>query len=235
MDFQTVRKVAIRSLISDDFLFKNLVLKGGNAIALIHGYGARTSLDIDFSIENDFENVDDVRQRVIRALKAGFESEGLVVFDEAFGPRPAESRNETWGGYQLTFKLIHDTRYQALKDDIQRVRVSALSSGPGEKRTFTIDFSKYEYCGGKVELEIDHSPIYVYTAEMIVIEKLRALCQQMPEYVLRKRPTARARDFYDIHELVSNAGVTLNSHESKELVKRIFECKQVQLALIGRI
>ncbi|MEX2302603.1 MAG: nucleotidyl transferase AbiEii/AbiGii toxin family protein [Bryobacterales bacterium] len=235
MDFQQVRKLTIRALVADGFLFQKLVLKGGNAIALVHQYGSRTSLDIDFSLEQDFEDIEEVRERIVRALKGGFASVGLVVFDEEFGPRPQDSRDQLWGGYQQTFKLIEVDRYEALKDDSRTLRTSALATGPGQKRAFTIDFSKHEYCSGKVEREIDHSPIYVYTPEMIVIEKLRAICQQMPEYGFRKRSTARARDFYDIHELVSNAGVTLNSDESKELARRIFECKHVPLSLIGKI
>jgi hypothetical protein len=235
MDFQAVRRLAIRALVADDFLFEILVLKGGNAIALVHQYGNRTSLDIDFSLEQDFDNLDEVRARIVRALKSEFESAGLVVFDEEFGPRPEDSRDEWWGGYQLTFKLIEYSHYQQLKDDTRTLRTSALPVGPSERRTFTVDFSKHEYCKGKVEREIDHTAIYVYTPEMIVIEKLRAICQQMPEYELRKRPAARARDFYDIHELVSNAGVTLNSNDSRELVGHIFECKKVPLLLVARI
>ena len=60
---------------------------------------------------------------------------------------------------------------------------------------FTIDLSKYEYVAGKLELNLDDYAIYVYSPSMIAIEKLRAICQQMPEYPLRGYRTARARDF----------------------------------------
>ena len=39
---------------------------------------------------------------------------------------------------------------------------------------------------------------------MIAIEKLRATCQQMPEYGIRGAATQRARDFYDIHLIVTS-------------------------------
>ena len=48
-------------------------------------------------------------------------------------------------------------------------------------------------------MELDDYTIYVYSPTMIAIEKLRAICQQMPEYALQRRPSARARDFYDIY------------------------------------
>ena len=41
----------------------------------------------------------------------------------------------------------------------------------------------------------------VYTPEMIVLEKLRALCQSIPEYktiIPSANIKGRARDFYDI-------------------------------------
>lgn len=53
----------------------------------------------------------------------------------------------------------------------------------------------------------EHYPVFVYTTEMLVAEKLRAICQQMPEYgpvVKRSWPgAARARDFLDIQTLIS--------------------------------
>jgi hypothetical protein len=70
---------------------------------------------------------------------------------------------------------------------------------------------------------------------MIAIEKLRAICQQMPEYTLQRRPSARARDFYDIHLIVSLIGMNLNSSENLELVRHIFAAKEVPLRLLGRI
>ena len=41
---------------------------------------------------------------------------------------------------------------------------------------------------------------------MIAVEKFRAICQQMPEYTLNRTPSPRARDFFDIHLIVSKTG-----------------------------
>jgi predicted nucleotidyltransferase component of viral defense system len=55
MDLGEIRRWVIAGMLSDDTLFQRLVLKGGNAISLVYGYGTRASLDVDFSIEGDFD------------------------------------------------------------------------------------------------------------------------------------------------------------------------------------
>ena len=70
---------------------------------------------------------------------------------------------------------------------------------------------------------------------MLAIEKLRAICQQMREYRLERHPRPRARDFFDIHELVTNAGVRFGTAENLSLARAIFGAKQVPLALIAAI
>jgi len=58
LDFQAVRRTAITALFSDDILFDKVVLKGGNALNIALGMSERTSLDLDFSIENDFDDLE---------------------------------------------------------------------------------------------------------------------------------------------------------------------------------
>lgn len=81
-------------------------------------------------------------------------------------------------------------------------------------------------------LEIDNYSVYVYSPEMIAAEKLRAICQQMPEYPLKPYPTPRARDFFDIQLIVSRTGVDLTSAENLELTRQIFAAKEVPLQLL---
>jgi predicted nucleotidyltransferase component of viral defense system len=81
MDFAEIRRLTIVALFSDDQLFEQLVLKGGNALSLVYGLSSRTSLDLDFSIEKDFADLDDTRKRIFRAVKERFSSAGFVVFD----------------------------------------------------------------------------------------------------------------------------------------------------------
>src|SRR5512146_1421142 len=58
MDLSDIRRLVIVAMFSDDVLFGRLVLKGGNAISLVYGYGTRGSLDVDFSIDGDFDDLE---------------------------------------------------------------------------------------------------------------------------------------------------------------------------------
>jgi len=183
MDLAQIRRLVIIALFSDDALLEQLVLKGGNAVSLVYGLGHRASLDIDVSIDGDFENVDDTKGRIFQSLRRHFGSVGWGVFDERFDRRPAESGNEQskWGGYFAEFKLIEKKRYEELGGGLEDLRLNAIVIGPSQQRIFRVELSKHEFCAGKTDVEMDDYAVYVYTPEMIAIEKLRAICQQMPE------------------------------------------------------
>jgi len=237
MDLAQIRRLVIIALFSDDALLEQLVLKGGNAVSLVYGLGHRASLDIDVSIDGDFENVDDTKGRIFQSLRRHFGSVGWGVFDERFDRRPAESGNEQskWGGYFAEFKLIEKKRYEELGGGLEDWRRNAIVIGPSQQRIFRVELSKHEFCAGKTEVEMDDYAVYVYTPEMIAIEKLRAICQQMPEYEKRGRKTARARDFYDIHTLVTKVGIDLSLPENRDLCLNIFAAKDVPVNLIPKI
>jgi len=238
LDYREIRRIAITAIFSDDVLFERVVLKGGNALSLALGLGNRTSLDLDFSIENDFEDLDDISSRIQKALETRFLAEGFIVFDFKFEPKPrvpSVGQDPRWGGYIASFKVAEKLKYEKLRGNPEALRRDSLVIGPRHQRIFTIDLSKYEYVTGKLEVELDDYTIYVYSPTMIAIEKLRAICQQMPEYTLQRSPSARARDFYDIHLIISLTGTTLHSPENLDLVRSIFAAKQVPLSLIGRI
>jgi hypothetical protein len=237
MDFTDIRRLTIIALFADDELFDQLVLKGGNAISLVYGLGGRTSLDLDFSIDEDFKNPKTTEARIAATLAKTFRERGLVVFDGKFVPRPQAARPAVpwWGGYVYSFKLLSDSKRGHLGGDLETARRNAVVVGPGQQRIFSIDFSKYEYCAGKVEREFDDYTIYVYTPEMIVMEKLRAICQQMSEYAMKSHPTARARDFYDIHLLVTSADIDIAEPENLAVMKGIFAIKEVPLELLRRV
>jgi predicted nucleotidyltransferase component of viral defense system len=238
LDYQEIRRIAITAIFSDEFLFERVVLKGGNALSLALGLSKRTSLDLDFSIENDFEDLEDIRNRVQKALENRFIAAGFVVFDFKFEVKPSvvpEGQSPRWGGYMASFKVMERQKYESLDGDLAGRRRDSLVVGPGQQRMFTIDLSKYEYVAGKLQLELDDYTIFVYSPSMIAIEKLRAICQQMPEYPLQRRPSARARDFYDIRLIASITAMRFDSPENLELVRRIFAAKEVPLSLLGRI
>jgi len=237
VDYDQVRKLTITALFSDDELMERLVLKGGNALSLVYKITPRGSFDLDFSMEGDLAEIPDAEERIFRVLRDRFDSAGFALFDEKFEAKPqklGEHQPESWGGYQISFKLIEKSRLDALGGRLEDVRRQALVIGSEQRRTFTVDLSKHEYTEPKVSAELDHYQIYVYTPAMIAIEKLRAICQQMPDYPVRRHPGApRARDFYDIHLLVTKAGVDLAT--DPDLVRNVFAAKDVPLNLLPRI
>ena len=239
LSFEEVRRLTITALFSDDELFEQLVLKGGNAMSLVHQISSRTSLDLDFSMDRDFDDLPDVQRRMERALAERFAPSAFVPFDVKLSPRPSIRKDENpprWGGYQLEFKLADLNRYRSFGTNLERLRRESSVVGPRQMRVFTVDFSKWEYTGGKARAELDDYTIYVYTPAMIALEKVRALCQQMEEYPLTgKTRGARAQDFYDIFAIVTNTGFRFDAADSLELTRRIFAVKDVPLALLGRI
>lgn len=224
-------------MFADETLLERLVLKGGNALELVHRVITRGSTDIDLSMADEFRDLQDTEQRIFAALRAEFERADLLIFDESFqvvppglgfDPRP------WWGGYVVEFKLIERTRAATLATDLQRMRIRARTIDTRQGRTFRIEISKHEYCAGKVPAQFEGRTIYVYTEEMCVIEKLRAICQQMPAYG-RVHPTARARDFYDIYTTVTRRAIDLALPESLEMFRAIFAAKEVPLSLLPHI
>src|ERR1700694_3839880 len=127
-DFSDIRRTAIVALFSDDVLFNHLVLKGGNALNLIHRLGSRTSLDVDFSMDQDFSDIDEARTRIFRALRDRMESLGLIVFDENFAVEPDHSDTsgrDKWGGYQIQFKVMERSKYRALSNQPRKRQIDA--------------------------------------------------------------------------------------------------------------
>lgn len=238
---EKIKRLAIAAMFSDDDLMDELVLKGGNAMALIHKITKRQSVDLDFSMEQDFEGgVEGVQAKIERALLQTFRAVGLEPFDFKMAPKPAQVSPELagfWGGYDLNFKLVLIDQYEALKHDINKLRNAALNVGQGTK--FCIDISRFEYVGGKEPADIDGYRIFVYSPTMIACEKLRAICQQMMAYapvVKRDRPGApRARDFVDIFVLVSELGLDMTGPTALETVQEMFKVKHVELAWLADI
>ena len=232
-----IRKLVIVAICSDDYLLDRLVLKGGNALSLIHGIGLRTSLDVDFSMENDFEDVAEAERRLLDSLKHNFALNGLTIFDAKFRVKPKGAENDWWGGYCVEFKLIEKDKAGAIGNELSRMRRESQSidnRGQGS-RIFTIDISKNEYTGGKAQSEVDGYICYVYTPHMIAAEKLRAICQQMEEYQFVKNKKRRARDFYDIHAIAEAVKVDFSDEAFHYVVEQIFKAKQVPLELLGQI
>src|SRR5580692_11499126 len=128
-DFNEVRRLAITAVFSDDLLFEKVVLKGGNALSLALNLSKRTSLDLDFSIEGDFEDIDEIRERLRRALEDRFSSAGFVAFDFRFERKPStprEGQDPRWGGYMASFKISEKSGYDKSMSDLDALRRDSL-------------------------------------------------------------------------------------------------------------
>lgn len=231
LDFRKIRVGVVNALCSDSDLLEELVLKGGNALALVHGIGSRTSLDLDFSMQGSFGDLGVAEDKLKRALDRHFNLDGYVVFDFKFEQKPPELRAEDWLGYRLEFKLLRKEKYETLSEIRRSVQAAVI--GPGQKRVFSIDFSCHEYTQPKVEYELNDYPVFAYSPAMIGIEKLRALCQQMEEYGKRRRKKPRPRDLYDIVAIQDS--VEFVTVENRELAIRIFQSKDVPFELLEKL
>ena len=90
----------------------------------------------------------------------------------------------------------------------------------------------------KVAKDLEGAIVYVYTPEMLALEKLRALCQQNPAYkevVLRMTSKSRARDFYDIYNINESFTIDFSSEKNTNLCNLIFQAKHVPLAYISQL
>jgi hypothetical protein len=108
---QKIKKLAIIAMFSDDVLMERLVLKGGNALDIIHRISARASVDVDLSIDGDFtsEERGALGGRIEKVLKDTFQPEGYQVFDVRLEDQPpglTADLKDFWGGYSVEFKLI---------------------------------------------------------------------------------------------------------------------------------
>lgn len=239
---EKVKRIAIIAMFSDDRLMDELVLKGGSALDIAYQASSRASLDIDFSMGDEFESVSALRERISRCLRQTFQEHGLVVFDIQVTERPPGLTNDVrdfWGGYLVEFKISTPHDFASYGGDIEALRRHAVPMTPNSSTKFTIDISKHEFRREKVATEIDGYTVFVYSPEMIVGEKVRAICQQLPQYgpiVKRSRAgAARARDFLDIYVCCETLEVDFTRPNFHEIVREMFLAKRVPLSLIDEI
>lgn len=231
-----IKIMTLKALMADDLLMAGLVLKGGNALHLAYDITDRGSIDIDFSMENEFSEKDFNRLKRIfsELLNLEFNKSGYRVYDVNFIEKPKSGSIPEWKGYLLEFKLIEDEKFEKFKDNIDSIRRNSYKVN-GQSTKYTVDISAYEYITGARAQEVEGLILKVYTPEMILVEKVRAICQSMPEYkdiVSSARQKIRARDIYDIWK-ITNSFKSLDL--TPDLFKHIFDAKKVPLNFINNI
>jgi predicted nucleotidyltransferase component of viral defense system len=127
---EKIKRITIIALVSDDILLEKLVLKGGNAINLIHKLSSRASIDLDYSMKDDFtpEEFVDIENRIKKALDTEFRENGYQIFDYKFSGKPEKVNEKVkhfWGGYAVEFKIIELEEFSRV-DDIEAIRRHAI-------------------------------------------------------------------------------------------------------------
>lgn len=237
-----IKILTITALLSDEELMATLVLKGGNALDLAYSLSSRASMDVDFSMNGDFSahELQRIQEQSEAILNSEFNKAGLNVFDVTLLERPEiinEEVKEFWGGYKLEFKVIDSATFEKYKPNISQLRNRAIIID-GKSPKFHVDISKYEFVKDQQLKDIDGTVVRVYSPEMLALEKVRALCQQNPGYadiIKSNNRKSRARDFYDIHNLITSFDIDFTVPRIKELAYNIFNAKFVPLDYISQL
>lgn len=235
-NLQKFKQWTIIGLFSDDEFFEKFVLKGGSALEL-YDINSRSSIDIDVAMKDDFRSDEllEIKKRLNKAIADSFNEHGYIIFDFKFEPRPMHQdkvRESYWGGYLVEFKIYRTEKFKTL--DIDKARNSAEEiDNHTHSRKFTIDISKFEFFYKKEKKNIDGNEICIYSLDMIIYEKLRALCQQLPQYFINRGnfKKARTKDFYDIYTIMKKHKIKF-SNLSMDILKGCFKAKKVDFKLL---
>ncbi|MCY4643378.1 MAG: nucleotidyl transferase AbiEii/AbiGii toxin family protein [Bacteriovoracales bacterium] len=242
---EEVIKEILYGLYHDGVFTKKILIKGGQAIRIKEDIKHRFSVDIDASVNGEIQNPADFFVRFKRSLDNRFKRLELVIIDFKQVKKPKKPHPDApsfWTGWLIKFKLLEEKNLNLDKD---RQSIMALIPDGQASPQIIVELSEYEYCGKfeKMELSLGGAGpkaiTYWYSTEMLVVEKIRAICQQHPDYLHRKKPTNRARDFYDIANLIENK---IKDKKFKQfitgcaqLVDPIFAAKEVDKKIIKKI
>ena len=224
------------AIYSHDALSEKMYLKGGQALRFAHGLRSRLSRDSDFSFPDKIEQWDVFFYYLESAIKKEFLKNKLYVIDFKSTRKPKIKQKKTpdfWGGWAVEFKLVIKEQLNLSK---KRQSASAIIPEGFLTNKIPIDISEMEYCDSFETIKVKSIEIKVYSKPLLVLEKLRAICQSHPDYKYRSTQTNRARDFYDIEQIYSkvlNEGKINDFFKelSKHIVK-VFQAKEVPLSLI---
>ena len=236
ISIESVIEQVIYGLYHDGVFTKKILIKGGQAIRIKEGIKQRLSVDIDASVKGAIPEPGSFFVRFKKSLDKQFGKLKLIVIDfkEAKRPKnPHPDAPDFWTGWKVVFKLREKNSRNAIVPD-----------GSGSPK-ITVDLSEYEYCDDFESMELrigstsEKTITYWYSTEMLVVEKIRAICQQHPDYSNRRTATSRARDFYDIANLVEkktkNQEMQGFGEKCAKLVEPIFAAKKVDKKIIKRI
>lgn len=233
MEIELVLKETVIALFSSPILENTLVLKGGAALHFAENLTSRLSTDIDFSAIREINDPKIYFAHIESALQKHFEELGYDVIDAHHDQRPKKKKGEQphfWGGWYFEFKL---TRLASRDKPASLRSKQALVPVGVASPKIVIDISEHEYCGFTQKVRLDDSTIRAYSTTLLILEKLRAICQQHPDYRLVGQKRNRGRDFYDIYQLSAKHRKEPNFQENlNQHVESVFGAKEVSLDLL---
>lgn len=231
MTIEDVIDESILAVFRDPILSRHLVLKGGSAIRMLENDRSRLSIDADFSVRKSIRSANTFFARMEKALNRTFASLGYCVIDFRATPRPKRRKPEMpswWKGWLCEFKLV-DRNFASFSLETQRRR--ALIPTRANSSVIEIEVSEHEYCGLDRKERIRGVEVHGYSRELLVLEKLRAICQQHPKYRYRSKKN-RARDFYDIHRLCRGRMGPEFIRRCRKDLPAVFGAKDVPIELL---
>ncbi len=231
MKIEAVIDEVVIAIYESPNLAKLLILKGGSAMRMFDEQNARLSIDADFSIEDVLKDADPAFREMENCFTTRFSTHGFDLIDFKAAKKPKKLRRgfpEWWGGRACEFKLVEKKHR---KKSLETRRRNALIPEGANSPKIQIDLSEHEYCGKQRTKTIHGTKIRAYSREMLVLEKLRAMCQQHPDYMYRQQTKNRARDFYDISALTEDTSDEFIRRCQYHL-KAVFDAKEVPLWIL---
>lgn len=235
-----VIEICLTAIYKNDLLNAKLYLKGGQYLRVKENLKNRFSVDTDFSYDGKIEESEVYFETLKDCLIQEFHSNGFYLFAFKFSRRPkmlAADTPDFWIGWAVEFKFIESEKRNLEIGQLNREAI--IAEGTSSPKVL-IDISQSEYCGSSDIVKLKSVEVKTYSRELVILEKLRALCQQHPDY-LYKDGNPRGRDYFDIEQLWSKAISEPDLDEAVfkagllKHIKEVFAAKDVDLGLLKKI
>jgi hypothetical protein len=210
-----------------------LFLKGGSAIRLFDDLTSRLSIDIDFSVDTAIDDVSSFFNAMKFKISRRFHELQYEAIDLKWMRKPKNkggNKPDWWGGWSFEFKLVS---FVHSDKSVEMKRRNAVIPEGANSSKIIVEISEHEYCKCGRTKVINGISILGYSRELIVLEKIRAICQQHPEYKF-KLSKNRARDFYDIYELTKNIDDDF-AHRCSLHLESVFKAKGVPILFLNSL
>lgn len=238
LEIDFVIETSLAAIFAKDIFSRSIYLKGGQALRIKENLKNRFSADMDFSSSGSVSNEEAFFEMMLSALSVEFFRLGFYLFDFKYLRRPKFKEDgvpDFWSGWGVEFKLVEESKRN---EPIEKIRREALIPMGTQSPKITIDISEYEYCGSVDKVKVKGVDVNVYSRSLLLLEKIRAICQQHPDYPY-KDVHQRSRDYYDIESLWSKVlkegDPELFLNDCAKHIKNVFKAKGVSLDILEKI